>query len=166
MPGDNVTLEAELIFPAVMEKGMRFAVREGGSTVGAGVITEVFQEKAWMWFSCFKFIAILFNFLIFFYYKLIYQILITYYNINIKLVEKFQSRICACAFEEGFSRNILSKQPKFYGGKRRQNDGICDPMIISYSALHVKSERIRQLGARMIIAFFIITCNLLADIEG
>jgi len=46
MPGDNVTLEAELIFPAVMEKGMRFAVREGGSTVGAGVITEVFQEKA------------------------------------------------------------------------------------------------------------------------
>lgn len=44
MPGDNVTVEANLIFPAVVEKGMRFAVREGGSTVGAGVITEVFQD--------------------------------------------------------------------------------------------------------------------------
>lgn len=43
MPGDNITLEASLIFPAVMETGMRFAVREGGSTVGAGVITEVFE---------------------------------------------------------------------------------------------------------------------------
>jgi len=44
MPGDNVTLMAQLIMPAVMEKGMRFAVREGGATVGAGVITEVFED--------------------------------------------------------------------------------------------------------------------------
>jgi elongation factor Tu len=44
MPGDNVSIDASLIFPAVVEVGMRFAVREGGSTVGAGVITEVFSE--------------------------------------------------------------------------------------------------------------------------
>lgn len=44
MPGDNVTLEAELIFPAVVEEGMRFAVREGGSTVGAGVISKVIPQ--------------------------------------------------------------------------------------------------------------------------
>jgi elongation factor Tu len=44
MPGDNITMEANLIFPTVMEKGMRFAVREGGATVGAGVVTEVFAD--------------------------------------------------------------------------------------------------------------------------
>jgi len=44
MPGDNVTLDATLIFPSVMEKGMRFAVREGGATVGAGVITELYPD--------------------------------------------------------------------------------------------------------------------------
>jgi len=41
MPGDNVTLEVELIIPIAMEKESRFAIREGGHTVGAGVVTEV-----------------------------------------------------------------------------------------------------------------------------
>lgn len=41
MPGDNVTLEIELIIPIAMEKELRFAIREGGHTVGAGVISEV-----------------------------------------------------------------------------------------------------------------------------
>ena len=41
LPGDNVTLEAELITPIAMEKGLRFAVREGGRTVGAGTISEI-----------------------------------------------------------------------------------------------------------------------------
>ena len=41
MPGDNVTLEIELITPIAMEKKLRFAIREGGHTVGAGVISEV-----------------------------------------------------------------------------------------------------------------------------
>jgi len=41
MPGDNVTIEAELITPIAMEKEVRFAVREGGKTVGAGVVSEI-----------------------------------------------------------------------------------------------------------------------------
>ena len=41
MPGDNVTIDVELIQPIAMEKELRFAVREGGRTVGAGVVTEV-----------------------------------------------------------------------------------------------------------------------------
>ncbi len=41
MPGDNVTLEVELITPIAMEKGLRFAIREGGRTVGAGQVTEI-----------------------------------------------------------------------------------------------------------------------------
>ena len=41
MPGDNVTLEIQLITPIAMEKELRFAIREGGHTVGAGVVTEV-----------------------------------------------------------------------------------------------------------------------------
>ena len=41
MPGDNVEIEAELITPIAMEKGMRFAVREGGRTVGAGRVTDI-----------------------------------------------------------------------------------------------------------------------------
>jgi len=41
MPGDNVEAEAELIIPVAMEKELRFAIREGGHTVGAGVISEV-----------------------------------------------------------------------------------------------------------------------------
>jgi len=43
MPGDNVTVECELITPIAMEEGLRFAVREGGRTVGAGVISKILQ---------------------------------------------------------------------------------------------------------------------------
>lgn len=43
MPGDNVQLEVELISPIAMEKGLRFAVREGGHTVGAGVVSEILE---------------------------------------------------------------------------------------------------------------------------
>src|SRR6266545_4603434 len=43
MPGDNVNLEIELIAPIAMEKGVRFAIREGGHTVGAGTVTEVIE---------------------------------------------------------------------------------------------------------------------------
>jgi len=43
MPGDNVQLEVELITPVAMEKGLRFAIREGGKTVGAGTISEVIK---------------------------------------------------------------------------------------------------------------------------
>ncbi|MCK5218830.1 elongation factor Tu, partial [bacterium] len=43
MPGDNVTVEAELITPIAMEKELRFAIREGGHTVGAGVISEIVE---------------------------------------------------------------------------------------------------------------------------
>ncbi len=41
MPGDNVKIEAELIQPVAMEKELRFAIREGGKTVGAGVVTKI-----------------------------------------------------------------------------------------------------------------------------
>jgi elongation factor Tu len=41
MPGDNVSLQIELITPVAMEKGLRFAIREGGRTVGAGTISEI-----------------------------------------------------------------------------------------------------------------------------
>ena len=41
MPGDNVNLEVELITPIAMEEGLRFAIREGGRTVGAGVVTKI-----------------------------------------------------------------------------------------------------------------------------
>jgi elongation factor Tu len=41
MPGDNVELSIDLISPIAMEKGLRFAIREGGRTVGAGTVTEV-----------------------------------------------------------------------------------------------------------------------------
>ncbi|MCA1815422.1 MAG: elongation factor Tu [Acidobacteria bacterium] len=43
MPGDNVAMEIELITPIAMEKGLRFAIREGGRTVGAGTISEVVE---------------------------------------------------------------------------------------------------------------------------
>ncbi|NLN19981.1 MAG: elongation factor Tu, partial [Firmicutes bacterium] len=43
MPGDNVNLHAELITPIAMEQGLRFAIREGGRTVGAGVITKIIK---------------------------------------------------------------------------------------------------------------------------
>jgi elongation factor Tu len=41
MPGDNVNLEIELIIPVGLEQGSKFAIREGGLTVGAGVITKI-----------------------------------------------------------------------------------------------------------------------------
>jgi elongation factor Tu len=43
MPGDNVTIESELIAPIAMEEGLRFAIREGGHTVGAGVVAKVLK---------------------------------------------------------------------------------------------------------------------------
>jgi elongation factor Tu len=43
MPGDNVNLEVELITPVAMDKGLRFAIREGGRTVGAGTVTEIME---------------------------------------------------------------------------------------------------------------------------
>jgi elongation factor Tu len=43
MPGDNLALEVELISSIAMEKGLRFAIREGGRTVGAGQVTEIIE---------------------------------------------------------------------------------------------------------------------------
>ena len=43
MPGDNVDMKVELITPIAIEKGLRFAIREGGRTVGSGVVTEIFD---------------------------------------------------------------------------------------------------------------------------
>ena len=43
MPGDNVEMTVELITPIAMDKELRFAIREGGRTVGAGVVTEVIE---------------------------------------------------------------------------------------------------------------------------
>jgi len=43
MPGDNVNLEVELLKPVAVEQGTRFAIREGGHTVGAGVVTEIIE---------------------------------------------------------------------------------------------------------------------------
>src|ERR1700716_1739334 len=43
MPGDNVTMEIELIQPIAMDQGLRFAIREGGRTVGSGVVTEIIE---------------------------------------------------------------------------------------------------------------------------
>ena len=41
MPGDNVAMEVELIAPIAMDEGLRFAIREGGRTVGAGVVANI-----------------------------------------------------------------------------------------------------------------------------
>ncbi|MFN2267811.1 MAG: elongation factor Tu, partial [Desulfonatronovibrio sp.] len=41
MPGDNTTFDVEMIAPISMEPGLRFAIREGGRTVGAGVVSEI-----------------------------------------------------------------------------------------------------------------------------
>ena len=41
MPGDNVVMDVELITPIAIEEGLRFAIREGGRTVGSGVVTKV-----------------------------------------------------------------------------------------------------------------------------
>jgi elongation factor Tu len=43
MPGDNISVTVELIYPIAMEKGLRFAIREGGRTVGAGQVTEIIK---------------------------------------------------------------------------------------------------------------------------
>ncbi|MBU2625637.1 MAG: elongation factor Tu, partial [candidate division Zixibacteria bacterium] len=43
MPGDNITMEVELHTAVAMEKELRFAIREGGRTVGAGVVTEILE---------------------------------------------------------------------------------------------------------------------------
>jgi len=43
MPGDNVQMKVELINPIAMEEGLRFAIREGGRTVGAGVVAKIFE---------------------------------------------------------------------------------------------------------------------------
>nr|MBX2839272.1 elongation factor Tu [Gammaproteobacteria bacterium]MBX2839418.1 elongation factor Tu [Gammaproteobacteria bacterium] len=43
MPGDNVKIEVTLINPIAMEDGLRFAIREGGRTVGAGVVSKIIE---------------------------------------------------------------------------------------------------------------------------
>jgi len=43
MPGDNITMEVELITPIAIEEGLRFAIREGGRTVGSGVVSSVIK---------------------------------------------------------------------------------------------------------------------------
>ena len=43
MPGDNTQVRVELITPIAMEKGLRFAIREGGRTVGSGTVTEILE---------------------------------------------------------------------------------------------------------------------------
>jgi elongation factor Tu len=43
MPGDNINAEIELITPVAMDEGLKFAIREGGRTVGAGVVTKIIQ---------------------------------------------------------------------------------------------------------------------------
>jgi len=43
MPGDNTALTVKLISPIAMEKGLKFAIREGGRTVGAGQVTEILK---------------------------------------------------------------------------------------------------------------------------
>ena len=43
MPGDNTQMQVELIPPIAMEKGLRFAIREGGRTVGSGTVTEIIE---------------------------------------------------------------------------------------------------------------------------
>jgi elongation factor Tu len=43
MPGDNINVEIELITPVAMDEGLKFAIREGGKTVGAGIVTKIFQ---------------------------------------------------------------------------------------------------------------------------
>jgi elongation factor Tu len=43
MPGDNVTISVELIAPIAMEQGLKFAIREGGRTVGAGIVSKIIE---------------------------------------------------------------------------------------------------------------------------
>ena len=44
MPGDNIKIDVELVSPIACEEGLRFAIREGGRTVGAGVVTKILAE--------------------------------------------------------------------------------------------------------------------------
>ena len=44
MPGDNIVMDVELISPIAIEQGLRFAIREGGKTVGAGVVAEIIEK--------------------------------------------------------------------------------------------------------------------------
>jgi elongation factor Tu len=44
MPGDNIKVDVELVSPIACEEGLRFAIREGGKTVGAGVVTKILAE--------------------------------------------------------------------------------------------------------------------------
>ncbi len=43
MPGDNITMVVELLSPIAMDEGLRFAIREGGRTVGAGVVASIVE---------------------------------------------------------------------------------------------------------------------------
>ncbi len=43
MPGDNITMNVSLIAPVALEEQMRFAIREGGKTVGAGIVTKIVE---------------------------------------------------------------------------------------------------------------------------
>ncbi|MDX2234825.1 MAG: elongation factor Tu, partial [Hyphomonadaceae bacterium] len=43
MPGDNIKIQVELITPIAMDQGLRFAIREGGRTVGAGVVAKIIE---------------------------------------------------------------------------------------------------------------------------
>lgn len=45
MPGDRVSMEIALIYPVAIEKGMRFAIREGGKTIGAGLVTKICEDN-------------------------------------------------------------------------------------------------------------------------
>ena len=45
MPGDNITMTVKLICPIAMEQGLRFAIREGGHTVGAGVVAQILESQ-------------------------------------------------------------------------------------------------------------------------
>ncbi len=51
MPGDNISMEIELIAPIAMDEGLRFAIREGGRTVGAGVVAKIINSPA-SWNGC------------------------------------------------------------------------------------------------------------------
>ena len=46
MPGDNITVKVELIAPIAMSEGLRFAIREGVSTVGAGVVSKIIEHPS------------------------------------------------------------------------------------------------------------------------
>jgi len=43
MPGDNIAMEVDLIQPIAMDEGLRFAIREGGRTVGAGIVSKIIE---------------------------------------------------------------------------------------------------------------------------